>query len=118
MRRMPACDARYDVTLSDGSGTWNGFGRPATNAVLDFVEERLPDDFGDPGALVAAMLERYWSDTGKRIRYGPLGIRNRMVLWADEQPCHALAKHRRYLRWRWAEPDPPPHDDPEWITPP
>lgn len=115
---MPACDARYDAILSDGHGSWDGWGRRATTAVLDFTEERLPDDFGDPGALLSARLDRYWTDTGKRIRYAPVGVRNRMTLWADGKPCRAMAKHRRYLRWQETEPDPPPHDDPDWIVPP
>jgi hypothetical protein len=115
---MPAADARYDALLSDGYASFSGCRSVCTNAVLDFTEERLPDDFGDPGTLLSARLERYWTDTGKRIRYGPVGTRDRMRLWSDGVPCRAMSKHRRYLRWQIIEPDPPPHDDPEWINPP
>lgn len=115
MRPMPACDARYDVILSDGIATWKSTGDPRTRAVLDFLEDRVPDDFGEPGPLLAAVLERYWSSNGKAIRYGPVGIHNRMMLWADNKPCRADAKHRRYLRWRWVDYDPP--IDPEYEDP-
>lgn len=114
---MPACDARYDVILSDGYSGWNG-GRPSTTAVLDFMEDREPDDWGEPGPLLKAILERYWSSNGKRITYGPIGIRNRMILWVDGGPTRAQSKNRRYLRWRWVEPDPGPQDDPDWVLPP
>lgn len=109
---MPACDARYDVTLSDGYSTWNGFGRPRTRAVLDFNEERMPDDFGEPGALLAARLATYWTDNGRVIGY------HKRRLLVDGDPVHTDAKHRRYLRWKWFEPDPPAHYDPEWVSPP
>lgn len=114
---MPACDARYDVTLGDGFQTWNGFGRPRTRAVVDFEEERLPDDFGDPGPLISARLERYWTSTGKRLAYEAVGTgpRRRMMLWVDGAPCRTEAKSRRYLRWKWIDYDPPV--DPEFDDP-
>ncbi|MEQ1511684.1 MAG: hypothetical protein ABL934_03285 [Lysobacteraceae bacterium] len=51
----------------------------------------------------------------RSIEYGP--ARGRMALWIDGYPRITRA-HRQYLRWAIPDADPPPHDDPEWITPP
>lgn len=114
---MPACDARYDVILGDGFQTWNGFGQPETQAVVDFEEERLPDDWGEPGELLGARLVRYWTQNGKRLHYESIGTgpRKRMSLWADGSPIRARVKYRRYLRWKWIDYDPPV--DPEFDDP-
>lgn len=112
---MPACDARYDVILADGRSFWAGSGSPSTQAVVDFEEDRLPDDWGDPGPLVSARLVRYLATAGKRIQHGPVGVRNRMSLWVEGKPCHVSAKHRRYLRWHLPDAcDPCLDDDPGW----
>ena len=53
---MPACDAAYFVILSDGDlGSW-ARSRSPTTALLGYVEQRLPDEFGDLGRLVSAKL--------------------------------------------------------------
>jgi hypothetical protein len=44
-------------------------------------EERLPDDWGDPGPLVAARLARWWCPYVRQMAYGP--ARGRMALWID-----------------------------------
>lgn len=113
---MPPCDARYDVILSDGFSTYRS-SRPRTTAVLDFEEERDPDEWGEPGPLRSARLERYWTDNGKRIHYETVGTgaRKRNAIWVDGMPVRADAKHRRWLRWKHVEYDPaidPEYDDP------
>ena len=113
---MPACDARYDVTLSDGYGGYGG-GWASTVAIVDMIEERLPDEWGEPGKLISAALARYWSSPGKRLSYDSIGTgtRKRMRLWVDGSPYRARAKHRRYLRWQepaWEPPIDPVYDDP------
>lgn len=113
---MPACDARYDVIFGE-PGSGNAVGHTAVNkAVVDMLEERLPDEWGEPGKLVNARLTAWWCPTAKRMTYG-LAWGKRMALWVDDTPRLTKAS-RRYLRWRWIEPDPPPHDDPPWVTPP
>lgn len=103
------------MSLCDGFKTWNWFGRPASSAVLDFDEERLLDVFGDPGKLIAAKLGKVvWLSQG---RPEHVGYHKRRLLLGGH-PQQVWYKHRRYLRWKWIEPDPPPHDDPEWIHPP
>ncbi len=111
---MPACDARYDVILSDGFSSWNS-SSPRTQAVVDFIEDRLPDEWGDPGQLLGARFVAGRSNNGRRIGYGRVGIRNRLTLTVDGSPCQTAAKHRRYLRWRWQEYDPPV--DPDYPDP-
>ena len=113
---MPACDARYDVILDDGSASWNS-DNPSTVAVVDMVEERLPDDWGEPGKLISATLGRYWTSPGKWLSYDSIGTgrRKRMRLWVRGTPYRARAKHRRYLRWQepeWEPPMDPVYDDP------
>lgn len=78
-------------------------------------EERLPDDWGDPGPLVGARLARWRCPYIREMAYGP--ARGRMALWIDGYPRITRA-YRLYLRWAMPEADPPPHDDPEWIVPP
>lgn len=113
---MPPCDARYDVILSDGVGTWTG-GRARTEAVLDFEEERDPDAWGEPGPLRSARLIWYMASNGKRLHYETIGTggRKRNALWVDGIPVRADAKHRRWLRWKYPEYDPP--IDPEYEDP-
>jgi hypothetical protein len=111
---MPACDARYDVMFNDGTGRAPGGGQQ-WQAVVDMDEERLPDDWGDPGPLVAARLARWRCPYIRAMAYRP--ARGRMALWIDGYPRVTRA-HRLYLRWAMPEADPPPHDDPEWILPP
>lgn len=111
---MPAATARYDVLFGDGTGTAVGHtGRNA--AVVDMAEERLPDDWGDPGRLLSAKLSAWRCAYARRIDYAP--TRGRMALWVDGSPRRTKAT-RRYLRWAAPESDPPPHDDPDWIVPP
>lgn len=111
---MPLADARYDVKFNDGTGCAPG-GGARYQALIDMVEERHPDDWGDPGPLVSARLALWWSPYVRRIEYGP--ARGRMALWIDGCPRVTRAS-RRYLRWNVPEQDPAPHDDPEWVTPP
>lgn len=111
---MPACAARYDVQFNDGSGRAVS-GGPGCEAVVDFVEERLPDDWGDPGPLVSAQLRAWRGERIRSIEYAP--ARGRMALWVDGSPRRARAV-RRYLRWQLPDIDPDPHFDPEWVTPP
>lgn len=113
---MPVCHARYDVYFNDGTGiaAWAG---PGHQAVVDMMEDRLPDDWGDPGRLVAAQLYAWRAQRVRSIEYGPVGHRKRMGLWVDGTPRITRA-HRRHLRWWIPDEDPPPHDDPEWILPP
>ena len=108
MPAMPACDARYDVLFNDGSGLAPG-GGPRFHAVVDMTEERLPDDWGDPGPLVSARLARWWSAYVGRMEYAP--VRGRMALWIDGYPRLTRAT-RRYLRWAIPDADPEPHSDP------
>lgn len=121
---MPACDARYDVTLWDGRCAGFRAGLPAGStevawAVVDFTEDREPDDWGDPGRLLAARLAGYRPPRpGQVIGYGPVGVRNRPVLWLDGRPSRTLARHRRYLRWSLPPDEVPPDDDPAWVVPP
>lgn len=112
---MPACDARYSVIFNDGTGkaVWGG---PGHQAEVDMLEEREPDDWGEPGPLVSARLVRWRAERVRSIAYGPVGHR-RMALWVDGIPRTSRA-YRQYLRWHWPETDPPPHDDPDWIIPP
>lgn len=111
---MPAADARYDVWYSDASGL--AISTDARHwALVDMQEERLPDDWGDPGPLVAARLVRWQAPHARSLRYGP--ARGRMALWVDGAPRRAKAQ-RRHLRWAVPEADPPPHDDPPWVIPP
>lgn len=112
---MPACDARYDVIFNDGTGCAPG-GGPGYQAVIDMLEERLPDDWGDPGPLLAAKLAAWRAPRVRSITYGPVGHR-RMALWVDGIPRTSRA-YRQYLRWRLPDDDPPPHDDPDWVIPP
>lgn len=114
MPTMPACDARYDVMYNDGTGRAPCGGR-RWQAVVDMEEDRLPDDWGDPGPLLSARLARWWAPYVRSIEYGP--ARGRMALWIDGYPRITRA-HRQYLRWSIPDADPPPHDDPEWVTPP
>lgn len=120
---MPACDARYDVTLWDGRCGGFVVGVPSggqlPQAVLDFTEEREPDDWGDPGRLVSARLARYrYRPAVRTLAYGPFGVRDRMVLWVDGRPARPVARHRRFLRWALPADEVPPDDDPDWVTPP
>lgn len=113
---MPACDARYDVILDDGSASWNSH-NPSTAAIVDMLEQREPDDWGEPGKLTGAELVRYWAGPGKLLTYDSIDIggRKRMRLWVRGTPYRARAKHRRYLRWaepEWAPPIDPEYDDP------
>ena len=111
---MPLADARYDVQFSNGTGL-AVHGGPGTEAIIDMIEERIPDDWGDPGPLVAAWLKRWHGRGIRSIEYAP--ARGRMALWVDGSPRRARAA-RAYLRWALAADDPPPHDDPEWVLPP
>lgn len=111
---MPAASARYDVLYNDGSGL--SVGDIGTNrAVVDMHEERMPDDWGDPGKLVTAKLVRWHATHAQSIEYAPaLG---RMALWVNGRPRKTRAT-RRFLRWTTQTEDPAPHDDPEWVIPP
>lgn len=119
------CDARYDVRLNDGrAGGWQagmpGSGTPGTDAVVDMLEQRLPDEWGDPGRLLTAELARYWTrpDRGQHLTYELIdlpGMRRRMALWLNGGPIRVLARHQRYLRWH--EPDWEPPIDPEFEDP-
>lgn len=111
---MPACDARYDVLFNDGTGCAAG-GGPRYQAEIDMLEERLPDDWGEPGPLLAARLVAWRARYARSITYGPAG--QRMALWVDGVPRISRA-FRQYLRWHMEEPDPPADYDPEWVTPP
>lgn len=113
---MPACDARYDVILDDGYSTYRT-ARPRTEAVLDFEEQREPDDWGEPGPLLSARLVWYWASAGKRIHYETIGTgaRKRNALWVDGTPTRVSTKHRRWLRWKHPEYDPP--IDPDYEDP-
>lgn len=111
---MWPCDARYDVLFGDGTGAAVGHtGR--NRALVDMLELRLPDDFGDPGPLVGASLAGWQCPYVRSIVYAP--VRRRMALWIDGTPRHTRAS-RRYLRWAVPDADPPPHDDPAWVVPP
>lgn len=111
---MPACDARYDVLYSGATGAAVGHtGR--NRAVVDMLEDRLPDAWGDPGPLLAAHLRRYKAPGVRSIKYAP--ARGRMALWVDGCPRRVIAD-RRFLRWALPPDDPPPHDDPDWVIPP
>lgn len=111
---MPLCDARYDVLFNDGSGLAVSRG-PGREAVVDMLEERLPDDWGDPGPLVAARLARWKGACIRSVEYAP--VRGRMALWVDGRPRRTQA-HRVYLRWAMPPDDPEPDSDPEWDIPP
>lgn len=111
---MPTAIARYDVILSDGFADWRSC-RPETAVVLDMAEERLPDDWGDPGPLVDARLARVlWTSQGRR---EDIGYRRPDLTLRGER-VRARSRHRRFLRWAAPEDDPPPHEDPDWILPP
>ncbi len=111
---MPIARARYDVTLNDGFACWN-CGRPQTSAVLDMAEERELDDWGDPGRLIDARLDRVlWVSQG---RPDAIGYRRPRLL-LNGSPVRLAARHRRFLRWHLPEDDPPPHDDPPCDFPP
>ena len=119
-----ACDARYDVRLDDGRpggfGARAGMGSPSTDAVGDMLEQRLPDEWGDPGKLLAAELVRYWTRParGQRLGYELTdlpGRRRRMSLWLNGSPIRVAARHQRYLRWHQPEWEPPA--DPEFDDP-
>lgn len=114
---MPLCDARYDVIFSGHNGmaiSDTGDNR----AKVDMAEERLPDDWGDPGPLLAARLVRWQARGVRSIEYGPaIGSRRGMALWVDGWPRRVKAE-RLHLRWAELEPDPPPHEDPPWVIPP
>ena len=114
MPAMPSCYARYDVLFNDGTGRAPG-GGPRYEAVVDMAEDRLPDDWGEPGSLVSAKLTRWWSAYVRRIEYAP--ARGRMALWIDGHPRKTRAT-RRHLRWATPEQDFEPHFDPEWVLPP
>lgn len=113
---MPACDARYDVVFNDGSGI--AVGHTGSNyAVLDMEEERLPNDWGDPGALLHARLVRWRSNSNvRRIDYDHTFPRQRR-LWINGSP-RLVHADRRYLRWSLPSNEPAPHDDPECVCPP
>lgn len=114
MPGMPSCDARYDVIFNDGTGR-APCGGPRWQAVVDMDEDRLPDDWGDPGPLRSARLARRWSPYVRNMEYGP--ARGRMALWIDGYPRITRA-YRLYLRWAVPDTDPSPHDDPDWVIPP
>lgn len=101
---MPAADARYDVMYST-SGT--AIGHEGNNyAIVDMIEERLPDVWGEPGQLVTASLKRWWAHrTVKTMGYdrAPGG---RRTLWVNGSPRRVRA-NRRYLRWHQPDCDPP-----------
>lgn len=115
---MPACDASYDVMLTDDSFAvwWSTItDHDRITACLDFLEERLPDDFGDPGQLIAALFVRGRNRRGQKITQP---FRKRFQI-DDKGKLHRVyAHHRRYLRWHIPDEDPSPHDDPDWILPP
>lgn len=112
---MPACDARYDVLYSDGR-TGAAIGHTGRNrAVVDMLEDRLPDAWGEPGRLVGARLRRYKAPGVRSVVYAPaLG---RMALWIDGTP-RSVRADRRFLRWALPPDEPEPHDDPDWVIPP
>lgn len=111
---MHLAHARYDVIMDDGFAC-HAYSRPSTAAVLDFAEIRLADDWGDPGPLVDARLWRVlWVSQG---RASDVGYRRPHLLICGAQ-VRARSKHRRFLRWHVPDDDPPPHDDPECVTPP
>ncbi len=110
---MPACDARYDVIYST-SGT--AIGHEGTNfAIVDMAEERLPDEWGEPGRLLDAHLVRWWAHWSvKSIGYDKAPPRGRKTLWINGGPRRVRA-NRRYLRWHlpdWDPPVDPCYDDP------
>lgn len=115
---MPACDARYDVMLDDGSfRVWYAVARnnDRVTARLDFLEDRLPDDFGDPGPLVGAAFVRGINRLGQPVTQA---FRGRFQI-KGSGPLHRVYAHeRRYLRWHLPDQDPEPDFDPEWIQPP
>jgi len=110
---MPIADARYDVLFSDGG---MAAGHSARNRLLvDMLEERMPDDWGDPGPLVSARLKAWRAPYVRSVEYAP--ARGRMRLWVNGSPRITRAS-RQYLRWSIQEEDPPAHDDPAWVLPP
>lgn len=111
---MPTCDARYDVIFNDGGGGAPGGGL-RYQAQIDMREERLPDEWGDPGPLLFAQLKSWRTPIPRRIAYAPHG--DRMALWVDGIPRIAKA-YRRHLRWHLPDEDPAPDYDPDWILPP
>lgn len=102
---MPDCDARYDVIYGPPDGSVPDCTSPATRAVVDMVEDRLPDAWGEPGRLVSARLARWWARNARSISYGVAAGRGPR-LWVDGRPRKTYGD-RRYLRWAWIEPDPP-----------
>lgn len=125
---MPACAARYDVTLNDGICTGYSHGIPKRGgdlerAILDYAEDRVPDDFGDPGPLVSARFVAGETWDGRPVsecRPGRIGHRGSALFRVDGSghPKWVASHHRRSLSWAWREPDPAPDDDPEWVCPP
>lgn len=111
---MPAAVAQYDIQFNDGSGIAVG-GGPRWEAVILMAQERLPDEWGDPGQLLWSELVAWRCAYAREIKYSPCG--ERMALWIDGCPRTAKAM-RTYVRWADQDGDPPPHDDPEWIIPP
>lgn len=117
---MPACDARYDVVYNPRCGSAPSWGRAPGEvcrhrAWVDMEEDRLPDEWGDPGRLVSARLVGWRSPAARSITYERWGPR--MALWIDGSPRRTRAV-REYLRWRLPETDPPPDYDPDWVLPP
>lgn len=104
---MPECDARYYVSFND-IGEMRGFIKPEyTRAFLDFCEERIPDDIGDPGIIVDARLERYWPSKPAHIRYE----RRYKRLWLNGEPHQPTQKERIHLIWRDENMEPIPAPD-------
>lgn len=111
---MPAAHARYDLLYGDGSGC--AIGHTGRNrALVDMEEDRLPDEWGDPGRLLAARMLRYRAPYARSMEYAP--ARGRMALWIDGSPRRVLA-NRRFLRWAIEPVEVEPDDDPDWIDPP
>lgn len=126
MPAMPACAARYDVTLFDGicTGYSHGIpkrGTPLPQAILDYAEDREPDPFGDPGRLVGARFVAGETWEGRRVaECRPKGRQGgaRFLIEGQGDRHWILSHDRRSLHWDWQEPDPPPDDDPDWVYPP
>ena len=119
MPAMPACDAAYFLCLTDGYLVpWWG-SKPVQTALVGYVEERLPDEFGDPGQLVGANFRAgrtMGGDQVTEVRPRP----NPRYRVADRGPPMRPSGRveRRYLRWRWVEPDPVPDDFTDYLFPP
>lgn len=121
---MPACDARYDVILTDGRCPGYQAGMPRAGdspltAVLDYDEERMPDEFGDPGRLLAAKYRRGIARTGAVVTECRIGRKTRVLFWVGGKGDHHRVQYhaRRYLRWQGDEPyDPCIDDDPDFFA--